>query len=274
MSNLKIVRVPIPTPTLWPHHTTNSYIIGTEKESILVDTGYDQEETKKELEKVILLTGIARPKSIVLTHAHPDHAPGVNQLLDWNATIYCHPYELEDIKKSISPMNNISTVEDGYSFEIENEIITTIHAPGHTKGHLSLYIPSRNTLIAGDNIVAEGTTWIGPPDGDMSDYLSTLAKFKTLNIDKIGPGHGEWVMNPYEQIEFVLQRRRQREEQILELLKAQQNQDTKTLTKLIYKDSIHPSLFEVAKRTTEAHLIKLIKDGKVEQNGYCYSLKF
>lgn len=274
MGNLKIVRVPIPTPTLWPHHTTNCYIVGTEKESILVDAGYDQEETKKELEKVILLTGIARPKSIILTHSHRDHSPGVNQLLHWDAAVYCHPLELKEIKEAVSPKNTIFTIEDGFSFEIDSEMITMIHSPGHTRGHLSLYIPSRRTLIAGDNIVAEGTTWIGRPDGDMSDYLSTLSKLKSFDLEKIGPGHGDWVTKPYEQIEFVLQRRLQREDQILSLIKEHLKLNTTSLTNLIYKDSIHPSLFEVAKRTTEAHLIKLIKDGKIEKSQEGYSPKF
>lgn len=273
MGNLKIVRVPIPTPTLWPHKTTNCYLIGNENESLLVDTGYDQEETKIELEKTLLITGLAKPKSIILTHYHLDHAPGVKQLLHWEPTVYCHPNELEEIGKVVSPLNTISTLEEGDVYKVDNETVDILHTPGHTSGHLSLYIPSRKTLIAGDNIVAEGTTWIGPPDGDMADYLKTLTQFKTLDLVKIGPGHGEWVMKPYEQIDFVLSRRIQREEQIKKFLLDYKNLTTEELTKLIYMDSIHPSLFEVARRTTEAHLIKLIKDGLVLQNGLNFILK-
>ncbi len=88
--HLKIIRVPIPTPTLWPHTTTNSYLIGNEQESILVDAGYDQEETRNELEKAIMENGLAKPKSIILTHSHRDHAPGVRQLRGWSSKVYCH----------------------------------------------------------------------------------------------------------------------------------------------------------------------------------------
>jgi endoribonuclease LACTB2 len=273
VGNIKIIRVPIPTPTLWPHSTTNCYLIGNEQESVLVDAGYDQEDTRLELEKVLLATGMAKPKAIILTHAHPDHAPGVKQLTDWKPIIYCHTHELEDIQKTIFPMSIIKTLAHGTDYRIDNESITILHTPGHTKGHLSLYVPSRKTLIAGDNIVAEGTTWIGPPDGDMTDYMQTLANLKQLDLVKIGPGHGEWVMNPYEQIDFVLQRRRQREAQIIELVKGNPDLDSSNLTKRIYKDSIHPSLFEVARRTTEAHLSKLIKDGLIEQFGTTYKIK-
>lgn len=273
MGNLKIVRVPIPSPTLWPHHTTNCYLIGNEKESILIDAGYNQEETKIELEKMLLITGIAQPKVVVLTHHHPDHAPGVKQLIHWNPTIYCHALELEKMISIISPMNNISTVSDQEILTVDYESIIILHTPGHTKGHISLYIPSHKTLIAGDNLIAEGTSWIGPPDGDMSDYLQSLSNLKKLDLNRVGPGHGEWISNPFEHIEFVINRRLQREGQIQELLKKIGSVTSKELTELIYQDSIHPSVFEVAKRTTEAHLIKLEKDGIVVQKEKIYSLK-
>lgn len=274
MGNLKIVRVPIPSPTLWPHHTTNCYLVGNEKDSILIDAGYHQEETKIELEKVLLMTGIAQPKAILLTHYHPDHAPGVNQLLHWNPIIYCHSLELENMRSAISPIENISTLSDQETVLVDYETVTVLHTPGHTKGHISLYVPSHKTLIAGDNLVAEGTSWIGPPDGDMDDYLQTLSTLQGLDISRIGPGHGEWITNPYEHIDFVINRRLQREEQILELLKVHGSLTSTDLTKLIYQNSIHASVFEVAKRTTEAHLIKLAKSGLVipeEKN--LYSLK-
>lgn len=273
MGNLKIVRVPIPSPTLWPHHTTNCYLVGNDKDSILIDAGYHQEGTKTELEKVLLMTGLAQPTAIILTHYHPDHAPGVNQLAHWNAMIYCHSLELENIKSAISPVDTIATLSDQEIISVDQEIVTILHTPGHTKGHISIYIPSHKTLIAGDNLVAEGTSWIGPPDGDMDDYLQTLSHLKELDISKIGPGHGEWITNPYEHIDFVINRRNQREKQILELLKIHGSLTATNLTKLIYQNSIHASVFEVAKRTTEAHLIKLEKSGGVVQEENLYSLK-
>lgn len=273
MKNLQIVRVPIPTPTLWPYQTTNCYLIGNENESILVDAGYDQEETFIELEKVLLLTGMKRPHSIVLTHYHPDHAPGVKQLLEWNATVFCHNDELESIQTAISSVCHVERLIDQEQFLIDNEAVTILHTPGHTKGHISLYVPSRKTLIAGDNIVAEGTSWIGPPDGDMADYLQTLTRFKKLDIVKIGPGHGDWVTNPYEHIEFVINRRLEREAQIQKLLIIHEYLTSTELTTYIYQDTIHPSLFEVAKKTVEAHLTKLIQDGKVMQMGESYRIK-
>lgn len=269
---LKVIRIPISTPTLLPHTTTNCYLIGTENESILVDAGYDRHHTKIDLEKAIKENKLALPKKILLTHYHPDHAPGVLQLQDWKAEIYCHPLEKEGTLEAIFPLKELFFLQDGDRIVIDDIEIVILHAPGHTAGHLSLYIPSLKMLISGDNIVAEGTSWIGPPDGDMADYLQTLNRFKQFELDKIGPGHGDWIINPYEHIDFVINRRLMREVQIRTLLEEHQPLTSAALTNLIYQNSIHSSVFEVARRTTEAHLHKLIKEGYVLQQASLYSL--
>lgn len=262
-NSIKVIRVPVPSTTLFPHTTTNSYLIGNDQESILIDAGYDEEGTKELLEAELKKHQLRRPNRIFLTHGHPDHAPGVRTLIDWNPTIYCHDKEKEAILTEISPWKKLELVEDGDIIHVAGVEIITIHTPGHTAGHLSFYIPSEKILIAGDNIVAEGTTWIGAPDGDMKDYLETLNRLRDLQLNKIGPGHGDWVLQAYEQIDFVLKRRLQRETQIQSLLKSHGKLTSTELTKLIYKDNIHPSVFEVAKRTIEAHLEKLIQEKNI-----------
>ena len=270
---IKVVRVPIKTPTLWPHTTTNSYLIGNDEESILIDAGYDKQETRETIEEALQNYNIAIPKKIVLTHFHIDHAPGVKRLADWEPIVYCHPLETNDIEKAIYPYNRIQHLNDSDTLQVAGTSLSVIHGPGHTKGHLNIYIPSLEILIAGDNVVAEGTTWIGPPEGNMSAYLDTLNRLKRLPLTKIGPGHGGWIKNPYEHLDFVINRRLQRENQIQSLLKKHGKLSASELTKLIYQDTIHPSIFGVAERTTEAHLIKLIDEGKVIRQNGVYKLK-
>lgn len=270
---IKVVRVPIETPTLWPHTTTNSYLIGNEEESLLIDAGYDKQETKTEIERALQSYHLAIPKKIVLTHSHIDHAPGVKQLTDWKPIVYCHSLEKTAIEKAIYPYDRIQLLNDNDKLTIAGTDLIVIHGPGHTEGHLSIYMPSMKILIAGDNIVAEGTTWIGPPEGNMSDYLQTLNRIKDLPIIKIGPGHGNWIENPYEHIDFVINRRLHRENQIQNFLREHGELSASELTKLIYQNTIHPSIFGVAERTTEAHLIKLMNEGKVMKQNGTYKLR-
>ncbi|MEB1806957.1 MAG: MBL fold metallo-hydrolase [Bacillaceae bacterium] len=270
---IKIIQVPVPTPTLYPHTTTNCYLIGNENKSLLVDAGYDRKETRDKIEKTIKENNIAQPSAVVLTHSHRDHAPGVRQFRDWAPTVYCHKHEKQDILKAISPLTSISCLQDGATLQIADVDLTIIHGPGHTSGHLNVFIPSEQVLLAGDNIVANGTTWIGPPDGNMSDYIQTLNRLKQLPLAKIGPGHGQWVTNPYEQIDFVLNRRLQREDQIKMLLQQYKQLTAAQLTEKIYENTIHPSVFHVATKTIEAHLIKLLTEDLVTKRGIYYAIQ-
>ena len=269
-NEIQIIRIPVPSPTLWPHATTNCYLIGNKKTCILIDAGYNQLETKEVIESVLQTHDLAKPEKIILTHHHHDHALGVEQLKDWHAKIYCHQDEYTAITKLLPNNNNLHTLGEEDLLIVDTLLIEIIHAPGHTAGQLNFYIPTEELLIAGDNILGKGTTWIGHPDGDMSDYFQTLNRLKKLQLKRIGPGHGDWVENPYEQINFVLERRIARENQIVSLLTEQGELTSEELTKKIYENNIHPSIFEVAKRTVEAHLIKLMKEQMVLKNDILY----
>lgn len=265
MKNVEIIRIPITTPTLYPNTTTNCYMISNRQESILIDAGYNISETKEQLERVLFEHQLPIPKGIILTHYHLDHAPGVLQLLHWQAKIYCHPLEEKEILKELKKEIPLTLVEDGDQLTIGDHELMIQHSPGHTKGHINVYLPKEKILFAGDNLVAEGTSWIGPPDGNMSQYFQTLFHMKKLDLVKVGPGHGPWIHNPYEHIDFVINRRQQREKEIVNLLINHPPLSSSELTKMIYKDSIHPTVFEVARRTTIAHLNKLIEEKKVKE---------
>jgi len=269
-NEIKIIRIPVPSPTLWPHVTTNCYLIGNRNSCILIDAGYNQPETKEVIESVLREHNLASPEKIVLTHHHHDHALGVEQLKDWNAHIYCHQDEYAAITKLLPQIKNLHTLGEDDLIIVDTLEIQVIHAPGHTAGQMNFYIPTEEILIEGDNILGKGTTWIGAPDGDMSDYFQTLNRLKKLQLKRIGPGHGDWVKDPYEQINFVLERRLAREKQIISLLTEQGELTSEELTKMIYDNNIHPSIFEVAKRTIEAHLIKLMKEQTVMMRDFIY----
>ncbi len=77
--------------------------------------------------------------------------------------------------------------------EIFEDDIIVIHTPGHTKGHIALFIPKLNTLIAGDSIVVEnGVLNIANPTYtlDMKQAIHSIEKIKQLNPKKIICYHG------------------------------------------------------------------------------------
>lgn len=70
------------------------------------------------------------------------------------------------------------------------------------------------------------------------------------------------IADPETAIDHLLQRRQQREAQILQLLR-RLPQTVEQLVDHIYRDQIHPSVRWAAMRTVEGHLQKLLQERRV-----------
>ena len=71
--------------------------------------------------------------------------------------------------------------------------IQIIHTPGHTPGHICLYLPASKTLIAGDALfVADGRLTPAPPfiNADTPGAMASLAKLTRFDIANIIAYHG------------------------------------------------------------------------------------
>jgi glyoxylase-like metal-dependent hydrolase (beta-lactamase superfamily II) len=82
------------------------------------------------------------------------------------------------------------TLEDNEKIENEIEVIFT---PGHTKGHISFYIPSQQLVITNDAIVVEGHGLdIANPQFtlDMLEAIRSLERIKQLSPKKMICYHG------------------------------------------------------------------------------------
>ncbi len=64
-----------------------------------------------------------------------------------------------------------------------------IHMPGHTEGHIGVYIPREKVFFAGDNF----TNGVQPLLSNCLPYewIETLKKIEAMDIDYVVPGHGE-----------------------------------------------------------------------------------
>lgn len=272
MAQLQIVSIPVTSPVPMLESEANCYLLGTEHESILIDAGYDQWNTAEAIQKAVQESQLATPNRILLTHSHPDHAPGAKRLKHWEATLMFHPQEEKGMREALSiPEDHdpipLQPLEDQATLYVDGHPIVAIHSPGHTRGHLCFWLPEQKILFSGDNVLGKGTTWIGPPDGNIRDYLRSLEQLEQLPIEKIAPGHGPWIDNPKERIAFIRQHRLEREAQILSLMKAQPSRQASiaALAEAIYQDTIPAFIVPFAERTVEAHLQKLEEDGKVRR---------
>ena len=106
------------------------------------------------------------------------------------------------------------------------------------------------------------TVVIGPPDGSMQAYLDSLELLKNYDIDYFAPGHGNYMQEPSKTIDSIIRHRLTRESKVLRCVGKNNKSNLDELLLLVY-DDVPEVLHPIAKYSLEAHLIKLIEDGKV-----------
>ena len=250
-----------------PYDHTNSYLVQHGKEAVLIDAGSDDPGVLAAFTTSLAALGILRLDALLLTHTHPDHCAGAAALSEhYGAEVYVHTLEQTRLDFPAA------LLADGDAFPVGNESIGVHHTPGHSPGHLSFSIaePETSTLsvFVGDLLTAQGSTWVGLPEGDVSDYLASLEKLETLLACPggavFGPGHGPLVRNPAVRLGQVRDHRLAREAEILAAL-------TRPLSLQGLSRHIYPKAVDTPTPMLEgsllAHLEKLSREGRVRTDG-------
>lgn len=201
----------------------NPTLVWDDKMAVLIDTGMPGQ-----LEQIrFLMNEVGVPfeklKAIILTHQDLDHIGSLPEILKSSEEIevYAHrldkPYiegELPLIKTDPNRMSQEEwaalpeqmkylyknppkakihqTIEDGDELDFCGGI-KIISTPGHTPGHISLYLKESRTLVAGDAMVIANGILRGPVEQttlDMKTALDSLKKFKNYDIEKVICYHG------------------------------------------------------------------------------------
>ncbi len=71
--------------------------------------------------------------------------------------------------------------------------VRVVYTPGHTPGHISLYVPSHRLLIAGDALRVEDGQLVGPGESntpDMERALHSVQKMAELEAETVVCYHG------------------------------------------------------------------------------------
>lgn len=200
-------------------------LLQQEDRSYLVDCGY--EETAEALEAELENRGVALKDltGIIITHDDYDHLGGLKHLkhVNQHLKIYCGELETDSVSglvkserliqaetslESVPPefrswaLNFIHQLKKVQRFgvdkgftdqEIFEQEILVVHTPGHTKGHISLFLMKEKTLIAGDALVIEnGRFNIANPDFtlDLETAVKSVEKIRKLSPLKIICYHG------------------------------------------------------------------------------------
>ncbi len=243
---------------------TNTYLIGTGKRPILLDTGIGLAVYEPLLAKGLVETkGATALQEIILTHVHQDHIGGVAQ-------VRARFGDLKVSKKAWPGKDEaynlpLTYIEDGARLETDGATLRAIHTPGHARDHLCYYLEEEKALFTGDLVLGAGTTVIPEEGGGLSAYLASLRTLLTLDLAVIYPAHGPAIHDPYKKLNDYIAHRELREQQILDALRAGLTA-VPAMVKRIYTD-VPEFLHGAAANSVLSHLHKLRQEGIVRQEG-------
>ncbi|WP_159977515.1 MULTISPECIES: MBL fold metallo-hydrolase [unclassified Novosphingobium] len=257
-------RVLARNPSPFTYTGTQTYIVGEAGEVAVIDPGPDEPEHIAALVEAI---GNDRVVAICCTHTHRDHSPAAAPLsaITGAPIVGCAPLVLNDDGPRADASFDAAytpdrVLADNEALQGKGWTLRAIATPGHTSNHLCFALEETGALFTGDHVMGWSTSVVSPPDGDMSDYMASLARLYEREQDVVYyPAHGAEVTKPRQLVRGMIGHRRQRERQILRQIESGQSRIVE-MVPLMYK-GVDERLWPAAGRSVLAHLIDLEKRG-------------
>lgn len=264
-----IRRVVARNPGPFTYLGTGTYIVGRGRVAV-IDPGPDLEE---HLQALLKATEGETVSHIFVTHNHSDHSP-LSPALAAATGAVIHGYAQQGAAGEIESKMEAGRdatfrpqvdVSGGGVFHGPGWTIEAIPTPGHTSNHVCFALAEENALFSGDHIMGWSTTVITPPDGDMGAYFASLDRIQGHGFQTLWPTHGPPITEVRAFIQAYIDHRRAREAQVLAAVAAGHGR-IKSMVPELYKD-VDPRLHPAAAHSVMAHMLLLVRDGKVVTDG-------
>ncbi|MCX7299884.1 MAG: MBL fold metallo-hydrolase [Rhodobacterales bacterium] len=268
-----ILRVIAPNPSLMTERGTNTYLLGRDR-VIVIDPGPLDETHLAALLRALAGRAV---EQIIVTHSHLDHsglAPSLSRATGAQVLAFGDSHAGRSAVMETLALQGLAgggegvdaaftpdvTVAHGEVIETGAGLVRVIHTPGHFGNHLSLQWG--DVVFSGDHVMGWATSLVSPPDGDLTDFMQSLARLREAGARILLPGHGAAVTDPEGRIDWLTAHRKAREAQILDAL-AEGPAGVERLTARVYAD-VPVALHVAAGRNVLAHLIDLAGRKRVE----------
>ncbi|CAM4263665.1 MULTISPECIES: MBL fold metallo-hydrolase [Bacillus cereus group] len=181
-------------------------LLWNDEMAVLIDTGFPGqfEDIQVEMERVGV--SVDKLKVVILTHQDIDHIGSLPDVFENGVSdikVYAHeldkPYIegdlplLKDVHVENPPKGKVSdTVIDGQELPYCGGI-RILHTPGHTPGHISLYLKRSKILVAGDSMYSVNGVLGGvhaPTTLNIMEAWQSLKKYLNLDIESVVCYHG------------------------------------------------------------------------------------
>ena len=217
-----------PAPPPWlrfirrPFPSANMVLIEG-RHPVLFDSGFGSDFAETER---LLHEADVPPQRLTLvlnSHYHSDHVGGnFGFQIRYGVPIAAHRWEAAMINRRdpeacsavwldqpVEPYTVTRPLSDGDEIPAGDTVLRVLHTPGHTLGHISLYLPEEQILLCGDAVHRDDVPWISfyrEGAGALERALESLQRLSRLPIRWACSGHGPAIEQPKVAIENGLRR--------------------------------------------------------------------
>jgi len=252
---------------------TCTYVVGRGRVAI-IDPGPDD---PVHVEALLAAVAGETVSHVLVSHTHRDHSPAAAAVRQATGArlVGCAPHraaralragELSSVEASSDRLYAPDeAMGDGDAVSGDGWTLQAVETPGHTANHLAFALVEENALFSADHVMAWSTSFVGPPDGSMSDYMASLDKVRRRDEGVYWPGHGGPVREPHRFVRALIHHRRQREASILNRLAAG-DRTIAAMVPAVYQ-GVAPALHGAAALNVFAHLEDLVARGLARTHG-------
>jgi hydroxyacylglutathione hydrolase len=261
---LRLVLAPNPSPMT--ERGTNTYLLGDGAVTV-IDPG-PMDRAHLAAIRAALRPG-ERIAQILVTHSHKDHSPGARPIAEatgapvlafgdsragrsvrMQALDGAHIGGGEGVDAAFTVDH---ALPDKAEIEAGGRPLHAIHTPGHLGNHLCFQWG--DALFTGDHIMGWAPSLVSPPEGDLTDFMSSLDRVEALGALCYFPGHGAPVGDGIARVRALRDHRLGRERAIRAAVMGGA-QTPAAITQEVYTD-VPQALLPAAARNVLAHLIDL-----------------
>ncbi|WP_315524099.1 MBL fold metallo-hydrolase [Fusobacterium massiliense] len=254
--NIFLVEVPLPKN---PLRALNCYFIKNGDNILVIDSGFDHEESEKIFFEALEELGAKIGKTdMFLTHLHADHSGLALKFKNkYQGKVYCSQIDTDYINQmkhelyadrfvptlkvmGIEPDFKFFETHPGLVYCVKGKLDTTIvkdgdiidfgdykfeviDLSGHTPGQVGIYDKQHKILFSGDHILNKITPnisfWEFKYEDILGTYLKNLDKVYSMEVDVIYSAHRGIIDNPKTRIDELKKHYADRNEEVYNLLK-------------------------------------------------------
>jgi cyclase len=175
---------------------------------IAVDAGVNEDVGRALIEEIQKTSG-QKPRYLVVTHSHRDHAGGAASFAAAGAQILCAEKAAPGVLAVLDAASRGASVKPGSAKAAFRPVVMTISerslvvgneprraeidylGPGHTQGDLVVLLATDGVLFSGDLAVNGVLPYVRSADVDPKGWQRSLQRLAAVKVDKLVPGHGK-----------------------------------------------------------------------------------